>query len=410
MALMFNHVTQSFTRRFSNAKKISPHSSIINSNIHLRTRTISTPVLGAIIDTARHSLRTFQALDRLLTMAAESGDQFLRHDVSDESDNEAGYDSEAAEVSKVGRATKRRKTSHTSSGEDSESEVEGQRSTKRKDESATDKAGRVNEQDNRTEDEQNTEEDTRDAVPTTQVEESSKTAPKEDKIIALAGEKAKKEKKKAKDKETPPGVVYLSSLPPYLKPSALRNLLSQRGFEPIARLFLSPASKHKSGSKKNSRQLYTEGWIEFASKKTARRCAETLNAQVIGGKKGGFYHDDVWNMKYLRGMRWEELMAGVREEKREMEGRRDEERRNIMRDTKRFVEGVEEGRRIQGMKRKKESKAQMDSDAPAAQPDVRRTWRQFDVKGNERPEKRSKGSAHQSGVSDDVKEVLGKIF
>lgn len=103
-------------------------------------------------------------------------------------------------------------------------------------------------------------------------------------------------------------------------------------------------------------------------------------------------------------------MAGVREEKREMEGRRDEERRSIMRDTKRFVEGVEEGRRMQGMKRKKESKTQIDPDAPA-KPDVKRTWRQFDVKGNERPQKQSKvSSAHQKGISDDVKEVLGKIF
>jgi ESF2/ABP1 family protein len=238
---------------------------------------------------------------------------------------------------------------------------------------------------------------------------SPNAARKKENTTATARDKQKSTKKKAKEKETPPGVVYLSSLPPYLKPSALRNLLSQRGFVPITRLFLSPASKHKSSSKKNSRQLYTEGWIEFASKKTARRCSETLNAQVIGGKKGGFYHDDVWNMKYLRGMRWEELMAGVREEKREMEGRRDEERRNIMRDTKRFVEGVEEGRRIQGMKRKKESKAQSDRDAPD-QPDVKRTWRQFDVKGNERPERRSKGNNRQDVISEDVKQVLGKIF
>lgn len=344
---------------------------------------------------------------RLATMAVENVNSYLRHDASDESDHDAGYDSEAAEISKVGRAAKRRKTSHTSSGEDSEGEQEQQ--TEHHIVSVTRDVNEVNGQDKATEDDQDTEITAKDRV-TTQRRDSLDVVPEDESIPTGAQEKQKKGKKRSKDKDTPPGVVYLSSVPPYLKPSALRNLLSQRGFEPIARLFLSPASKHKSSSKKNSRQLYTEGWIEFASKKTARRCAETLNAQVIGGKKGGFYHDDVWNMKYLRGMRWEELMAGVREEKREMEGRRDEERRSIMRDTKRFVEGVEEGRRMQGMKRKKESKTQIDPDAPA-KPDVKRTWRQFDVKGNERPQKQSKvSSAHQKGISDDVKEVLGKIF
>ena len=108
------------------------------------------------------------------------------------------------------------------------------------------------------------------------------------------------------------GVVYLSSLPPYLKPSALRNLLQQRGFQPITRIFLTPAtsSSHAhSTSRSRKRQRYSEGWIEFPSHSLARRCAETLNATQIGGSKRSFYHDDVWNMKYLRGMRWDELMA-----------------------------------------------------------------------------------------------------
>lgn len=334
-------------------------------------------------------------------MVTERRNSYLHHEISDDSDNDAGYDSEAAEISKVGRATKRRKINHTSSDEESGSETEERSKTKTA--SAGDDVKHADGQ-------RPEEEDDEDDLVTAETRESPNSAHKKENKRANGRDK-RKSMKKTKDTETPPGVIYLSSLPPYLKPSALRNLLSQRGFAPITRLFLSPASKHKSSSKKNSRQLYTEGWIEFASKKTARRCSETLNAQAIGGKKGGFYHDDVWNMKYLRGMRWEELMAGVREEKREMEGRRDEERRNIMRDTKRFVEGVEEGRRMQGMKRKKESKAgALDYDV-IDQPDVRRTWRQFDVKGSERPERQSKDtSTRQDVISDDVKQVLGKIF
>ena len=341
-------------------------------------------------------------------MSSEKRNTYLDRGMSDESDNDAGYDSEAAEISKAGRSIKRRKIDHGSTDDESGGEQDQPR--KFEIAVAADRDHEDEQQEGLDEDEDGTMSETsrraihanNTAVPEGQTERLSHVS-RDDQIST--------KKKNSKAKDIPPGVVYLSSLPPYLKPSALRNLLSQRGFSPITRLFLSPASKHKSNSKKNSRQSYTEGWIEFASKKTARKCAETLNAQLVGGKKGGYYHDDVWNMKYLRGMRWEELMAGVREEKREMEGRRDEERRTIMRDTKRFVEGVEEGRRVQGMKRKKASKNQQQGQT-APQEDVKRTWRQFDVKGENETshQRKDKAIKSQGHVSDDVKQVLGKIF
>lgn len=217
-------------------------------------------------------------------------------------------------------------------------------------------------------------------------------------------------------KTSKPGVIYLSSLPPYLKPSALRNLLTQRGFSPITRLFLAPSSKAKNhhSSKKSSRQLYTEGWIEFASKRTAKRCAETLNANMVGGRKGGFYYDDIWNMKYLRGVGWDDLMAQVREERREEEIRRTEERGQIARETKEFIEGVESGKIARGIqisrekKRKKgTSEGELEEQASAVDdPGERRTWRQYKVKGSGGG--REKGG--NAGVSDDVKRVLSKIF
>ncbi|KAK6381302.1 RNA-binding ATPase activator esf2 [Exophiala oligosperma] len=307
-------------------------------------------------------------------MSLNDRNVYLDHGPSDESDNDAGYDSEAAEVSKTTRSSKRRKIDHSSPI----IEDEVQRQTSVSPSPSHDLPEESGDEDTHTTHHQNT--------------------PSE----VGGSKKASKQKSKTK-KVLTPGVIYLSSLPPYLKPAALRNLLEQRGFSPIKRLFLTPASKHKSSSKKNSRQLYTEGWIEFTSKKTARRCAESLNTQQVGGKKGGFYHDDVWNMKYLRGMRWEELMAGIREEKREEEGRRDEDRRVIARETKMFVEGVEEGRRREGMKRKREMKgATKDSDADA---NIQRTWRQAEVKGRDKSDQ-----VKEKGISDDVRQVLGKIF
>lgn len=42
------------------------------------------------------------------------------------------------------------------------------------------------------------------------------------------------------------------------------------------------------------------GWVEFSDKKIAKQVAESLNNTAIGGKKGDFYHDDIWNLKYLK--------------------------------------------------------------------------------------------------------------
>lgn len=308
--------------------------------------------------------------------------EYLDQGISDESADESGYDSERAEVTKTERrGVKRRKLSHSSDNSDLEDEKIGSQS------SASSAPRQISPIDHAEEDDEEVEGDARGQKVDYKVKSASAT------IASKPGGKQKKEKKT--------GVIYLSSLPPYLKPSALRNLLSQRGFEPITRLFLTPASKHKHSSKKSSRQLYTEGWIEFESKKTAKRCAEALNAQLVGGKKGGFYYDDLWNMKYLKGMAWEELMAGIREERREEEGRRDEERRKIAAETKAYIEGVERGKKMDGMKKKRKQK----SGAENVDDDVQRVWRQHEVaedrKRNGRPVKK---------LDSQVQDVLSKII
>lgn len=333
---------------------------------------------------------------------------FFEASGSEESEDDKGYDSEAAEQSKgrtsnrnSERAPKRRRSSSVDSASD-----EGDAITSINDVApvpAVNSAPSITAIDNKT----------------TATNAQSSTSPTAPAIATNAHESAYtiRLKQEAKKKKTP-GVVYLSSLPPYLRPSALRNLLTQRGFGPINRLFLAPAPKAARGSnskssstKSSKRQLYSEGWIEFASKSTAKRCAETLNAAPVGGKKGGFYRDDVWNMKYLRGMGWEELMAGVREERREEEGRRDEERLILARETKRFIEGVERGRKMKGIRESRAKRKREDIDEPKVEgaAEIKRTWRQFEVKGKA-GEDSYKTVARDELVSDEAKRVLGKIF
>ena len=54
-----------------------------------------------------------------------------------------------------------------------------------------------------------------------------------------------------------------------------------------------------------------EGWVEFEDKKAAKRVAELLNAQRIGTKKGDFWYDDLWSMKYLPKFKWHHLTEQI---------------------------------------------------------------------------------------------------
>ena len=114
------------------------------------------------------------------------------------------------------------------------------------------------------------------------------------------------------------GVVYLARVPPFMKPNKARDLLSQYG--EVTRLFLQeedPAvrvRRRKLGG--NVSKQFVEGWVEYAEKKVARSVAESLNNTKIGSKKGDFYHDDMWNLKYLKGFKWDYLTEKFAYERR----------------------------------------------------------------------------------------------
>lgn len=49
--------------------------------------------------------------------------------------------------------------------------------------------------------------------------------------------------------------------------------------------------------------------------------AQALNNNIIGGKKRNFYHDDMWNLKYLKGFRWDHLTEKFAYERRVREAK-----------------------------------------------------------------------------------------
>lgn len=106
------------------------------------------------------------------------------------------------------------------------------------------------------------------------------------------------------------GVCYLSRVPPFMNADKLRMLLDPR-FE-LGKIYLEPEAEHITNTRRktggNRKVNFIEGWIEFLSKKEAKLAALALNGQLIGGKKrNNKYHDDTWNIKYLKGFKWHHL-------------------------------------------------------------------------------------------------------
>ena len=98
------------------------------------------------------------------------------------------------------------------------------------------------------------------------------------------------------------GVIYLSRIPPFMKPNKVRSIFEQYG--EVTRLYLQEEDvtirKRRKKSGGNGSKQFTEGWVEFSEKSIAKNVAESLNNTNIGSKKGDFYHDDIWNIKYLK--------------------------------------------------------------------------------------------------------------
>ena len=95
------------------------------------------------------------------------------------------------------------------------------------------------------------------------------------------------------------GILYLSRIPPRMGPSKVKSLLSD--FGPISRIYLVEEDKvvrkkrRKAGGSGCKR--YTEGWVEFESKKIAKRVGETLNMTRVTNHKRSVHYDDLWNVK-----------------------------------------------------------------------------------------------------------------
>ncbi|KAF3938139.1 hypothetical protein ABW19_dt0210040 [Dactylella cylindrospora] len=215
------------------------------------------------------------------------------------------------------------------------------------------------------------------------------------------------------------GVLYLSRIPPYMTPSQIRHLLTP--FGGINRIFLSPEPQHiyqkriKSGG--NKKRQYVEGWVEFNRKKDAKWCAESLNAQQVGGKKGGWWYDDVWNLKYLRGFKWGDLTEQIANESAARQARLRAEIAQATRENKTYIRNVERAKMVENMQaaaKEKKRKAVGDTgdsilDAEMNEKDkIRRTFKQRTAVT--KSVKDGANGASRGEKSEAMKKLLSSVF
>ncbi|KAL5717967.1 hypothetical protein ACHQM5_010914 [Ranunculus cassubicifolius] len=109
------------------------------------------------------------------------------------------------------------------------------------------------------------------------------------------------------------GVCYFSRIPPRMDPIKFRRIISEYG--EIDRIWLTPenpaAQLHRKRAGGFRGQNFSEGWVEFLSKSVAKRVANALNGEQIGGKRKSQFYYDQWNIKYLSKFKWDDLTEEI---------------------------------------------------------------------------------------------------
>ncbi|CAM9020598.1 unnamed protein product [Wickerhamomyces anomalus] len=217
--------------------------------------------------------------------------------------------------------------------------------------------------------------------------------------------KSKLLKLKAKKPKGKTGVVYLSKIPPYMKPAKMRQILSR--FGEVDRLFLKREAQHRYKQRLmqggNKKIKYEEGWAEFIKKKDAKICADSLNGNKLGGKKGNFYYDDIMNVKYLSGFKWTDLTEQISRENEIRQSKLQMEISQAAKLNKAFIRNVEKSKMIENIKSKKKTE---NKDA-AKDDEIRRTFEQRKVNSTraDAPEKFKKSTTNSK-----LDNVLSRVF
>ncbi|KAG7199221.1 hypothetical protein KM043_018091 [Ampulex compressa] len=109
------------------------------------------------------------------------------------------------------------------------------------------------------------------------------------------------------DKKRKRGIIYLSTIPKFMNITKIREIFSAYG--KVGRIYFQLAETGGENEKQKKRRKvcvknFTEGWVEFESKKVAKFVAATLNNTQVSTRKKSKFYDVIWNIKYLPRFKW----------------------------------------------------------------------------------------------------------
>ena len=155
------------------------------------------------------------------------------------------------------------------------------------------------------------------------------------------------------------GVIYVARVPPRMTPTKLKTLLGQ--FGEITRVYLveedKTARKRRRQRTGNGAKRYTEGWVEFVSKKVAKHVALSLNTTPISNHKRNVHYGDLWNLKYLSKFKWMHLTEKVAYERRVREQKLRLETLQARKETAAYKQMVETGQKLDKIAERRRKRA-----------------------------------------------------
>ncbi|KRZ04883.1 Activator of basal transcription 1 [Trichinella pseudospiralis] len=175
-----------------------------------------------------------------------------------------------------------------------------------------------------------------------------KPSPPQMEIVEIEDKKKEKKKKLQQesdftlDESTEPGIIYMSTIPYSMTVKQVRDILESYGT--IGRIYFH--KEQVEGKNGKRRRRYTEGWVEFADKRVAKRVAMMLNNKQVGGRKRSRAYECLWNMKYLHRFKWYHLTEQLTYERNLHRQRLQMEVSQAKREARFFSQQLEKGKHL----------------------------------------------------------------
>ncbi|KAI1182793.1 Pre-rRNA-processing protein ESF2 [Nemania serpens] len=215
------------------------------------------------------------------------------------------------------------------------------------------------------------------------------------------------------------GVIYISRVPPFMKPGTVRSIFER--FGKINRVYLTPEDSQVRARRlqqgQNRKKNFSEGWLEFVQKSDAKAAVELLNgttlAEIGMAKKGSYYRDDIWSLRYLKGFKWHNLTEQIAAETAERQSRMRAEISKAAKENKEFVRNVQKSKELDGIQSKAAAKKTREVEnteketAPAA---VVTVGGEVEPKTLRRFKQASAGRKGQEKTSAAATRVLSQLF